>query len=49
MDFAGFDWDEGNLGKRQKHGVSLAEIETMFAGTVLIAPDPARSVREERF
>ncbi len=49
MDFAGFDWDEVNLGKRQKHGVSLAEIETMFAGTVLIAPDPARSVREERF
>jgi uncharacterized DUF497 family protein len=49
MEFAGFDWDQGNTEKCQKHGVSIVEIETMFAGTVLVAPDPLHSVREERF
>ena len=49
MEFAGFDWDQGNREKCQKHGVSIAEIETMFAGTVRVAPDPLHSVREERF
>lgn len=49
MEFAGFDWDQGNREKCQKHGVSIAEIETMFAGTVLVAPDPLHSAREERF
>jgi uncharacterized DUF497 family protein len=49
MEFAGFDWDQGNREKCQKHGVSIVEIETMFAGTVLVAPDPLHSVREERF
>lgn len=49
MEFAGFDWDHGNRKKCQKHGVSIAEIETMFAGPVLIASDPLHSVKEERF
>jgi uncharacterized protein len=49
MDFAGFDWDQGNRIKCRKHGVSIAEIEAMFAGTVMIASDPAHSAREERF
>jgi uncharacterized protein len=49
MEFAGFDWDQGNREKCQEHGVSIVEIETMFAGTVLVAPDPLHSVREERF
>jgi uncharacterized protein len=49
MEFAGFDWDQGNREKCQKHSVSIAEIETMFSGTVLVAPDPLHSVREERF
>lgn len=49
MEFAGFDWDQGNRGKCQKHGVSIAEIEAAFAGTVMIASDPAHSVREEQF
>jgi uncharacterized protein len=49
MEFAGFDWDHGNRGKCQKHGVSIAEIEAMFAGAVLVASDPAHSVKEERF
>lgn len=49
MDFAGFDWDHGNRGKCQKHGVSIAAIEAMFTGTVLVASDPLHSVKEERF
>ena len=49
MDHAGFDWDRGNREKCQKHSVSIAEIEAMFAGTVFIAPDPLHSVKEERF
>ncbi len=49
MDFAGFDWDRGNKEKCQKHGVSIAEIESKFGGIVLVAPDPAHSVKEERF
>ena len=49
MEFGGFDWDQGNREKCQKHGVSIVEIETMFAATVLVAPDSLRSVREERF
>ena len=48
MDFAEFDWDRGNLPKCQKHGVSIDEIESLFAGTVLIGPDPAHSASEER-
>lgn len=49
MDFAGFDWDHGNRGKCQKHGVSIAEIEAMFTGTVLVASDPLHSVKGEQF
>src|SRR5260370_28929712 len=31
MEIAGFDWDEGNRSKCQKHGVSRAVIESMFS------------------
>ena len=48
MDFAGFDWDSGNEGKCQKHGVSIAEIESVFRGRVRIAPDLQHSLDEER-
>ena len=27
---SGFDWDEGNRGKCEKHGVAIAEIEALF-------------------
>jgi uncharacterized DUF497 family protein len=33
MKFDGFDWDSGNRAKCQKHGVSIAEIESLFLGT----------------
>jgi len=46
---AGFDWDCGNRNKCQKHGVSVAVIESLFRGSIAVLPDPAHSAREERF
>lgn len=37
---AGFQWDEGNAQKCLRHGVSHAEIEALFAGHMLLQPDP---------
>lgn len=48
MDISGFEWDEGNTGKCQKHGVSIAEIEGLFTRTVMILPDHAHSTTEYR-
>ena len=39
MKFGGFDWDSGNLSKCLGHGVSLSEIEALFAGDVYIVRD----------
>ena len=36
MKFGGFDWDSGNLSKCLGHGVSLDEIEALFAGDVYV-------------
>ena len=36
--FDGFDWDDGNLEKCFKHGVSLDEIEYVLAGKPIVAP-----------
>ncbi|MBN8996386.1 MAG: BrnT family toxin [Rhizobiales bacterium] len=44
----GFDWDDGNRAKCQKHGVSLHEIEAVFANA-RIAPDLKHSDREDRY
>jgi len=44
----GFDWDEGNRAKCQKHGVSIAEIEDLFVRGPLVAPDPKHSTDEDR-
>jgi uncharacterized protein len=49
MEFSGFEWDEGNRTKCQKHGVSIAEIESLFHRPLMVAPDLAHSSREERF
>jgi uncharacterized protein len=35
----GFDWDRGNRDKCQKHGMSIEEIESVFAGPVIVLPD----------
>ena len=49
MKFDGFDWDSGNRTKCQKHGVSIAEIESLFSGSPLVAPDVLHSSKEQRF
>jgi hypothetical protein len=46
----GFDWDDGNFRKNEKHGVHPIEIEQVFANRpVLIVPDAVHSIAEERF
>ena len=49
MRVAGFDWDEGNRSKCQKHGVSPAAIEELFRQPIAVLPDPVHSKSEERF
>jgi uncharacterized protein len=49
MDFAGFDWDVGNRKKCQKHGLSIAEIESLFNRPVVILPDKENAQGERRF
>lgn len=48
-DIAGFDWDAGNQGKCQKHGVSLQSVESAFRGAMAVFPDLAHSQNEGRF
>jgi len=46
----GFDWDEGNARKNQRHGVSQVEAEDVFFDPrLLVAPDPRHSAAEPRF
>ena len=45
---SGFDWDEGNLAKCLKHGVTIEEIEALFLAGPAVAPDPAHSAVEDR-
>lgn len=45
---AGFDWDDANFLKCQKHGVSIQEIEELFAGNPAVYADPAHSINEQR-
>jgi uncharacterized DUF497 family protein len=49
MEFDGFDWDWGNREKCQKHGVSLSQIESVFARPVIILPDKENLQDERRF
>jgi uncharacterized DUF497 family protein len=44
----GFDWDDGNRSKCQKHGVSIAEIEALFLHGPRVAPGPKHSGVEVR-
>jgi uncharacterized protein len=46
----GFDWDDGNTRKNDRHGVSMAEPEQVFFNIpVLMLPDPAHSQTEPRY
>ena len=49
MEFAGFDWDVGNRTKCKKHGLSIAEIESLFNRTIIILPDKENPQGERRF
>ncbi len=49
MEFVGFDWDDGNRKKCQKHGISIAEIESVFSRPVVILPDKENPLGERRF
>lgn len=45
----GFDWDQGNARKNEKHGVTQAEIEQIFfRQPLIVAPDPEHSTTENR-
>lgn len=46
----GFDWDDGNREKCQKHGLSIDEIEYVVSHTeTLIVHDAKNSTTESRF
>ena len=46
----GFDWDEGNARKNDKHGVSMAESEQVFFNMpLLVLEDSIHSLQEMRF
>lgn len=45
---SGFDWDASNRAKCQQHGVSMQQIEALFAHHPRIAPDPKHSTAEDR-
>ena len=49
-DITGFDWDEGNARKNEKHNVSMAETEqTFFNEPLLVLEDSKHSNQEPRF
>lgn len=46
----GFEWDEGNLTKNEKHGVRSTEIEEVFFNPpVVLLPDTKHSGAEARY
>lgn len=50
MDYAGFDWDAGNLAKNSKHGVEPEEAEDVFLNEpLLVAADAKHSAVEPRW
>lgn len=48
MDYIGFDWDEGNERKNDKHGVTKTEIEQVFLNAPLVVADDVRHSKQER-
>jgi hypothetical protein len=46
----GFDWDQGNTRKNERHGVSMAEAEQLFFNSpLLVLPDSKHSESEPQF
>ncbi len=48
MEIAGFDWDKGNTGHCQKHGVTLEEVQFLFSNAPRVFPDPFASEKRLR-
>ncbi len=49
-DITGFEWDEGNARKNEKHNVSMAEAEQVFFNEpLLVLEDSKHSKKEPRF
>jgi len=49
-DITGFDWDQGNARKNEKHNVSMAESEQVFFNApLLVLEDSKHSNQEPRF
>ncbi len=49
-DIIGFDWDQGNTRKNEKHNVSMAESEQVFFNApLLVLEDSKHSNQEPRF
>jgi hypothetical protein len=46
---SGLDWDDGNLTKCQKHGVSIEEIELPFRSAPYVGRDERHSEQEDRY
>ena len=45
----GFDWDEGNARKNEKHGVTQSEAEEVFFNQLLLLDDARHGGQESRF
>ena len=43
----GFDWDEGNTRKNEKHGVTMAEAEQVFFNAPLLVLEDSRHNNQE--
>lgn len=48
MTVDGFDWDHGNREKCRRHGVTITEIEAVFASPVMMREDHLHSLHEPR-
>lgn len=47
MPYVGFDWDEGNARKNDKHGVTKAEVEQVFLNSPLIVAEDVKHSQHE--
>ena len=47
MSYTGFDWDEGNARKNEKHGVTRSEVEQVFLNSPLLLADDLKQSRQE--
>lgn len=45
----GFDWDDANVSKCQKHGITIPEIEFLFQNDPLVLYDARHSHAEVRY